>query len=78
MYDFYALLVIKNDSAWKTIVRIPNYFCENIQYRLLTDIIYTTEDILELGIFPIVAIVICVKYKGNKNSEAIVEISETE
>ena len=45
---------------------------------VLCMVIHTVWDILELGIFPIVAIVICVKYKGNKNSEAIVEISETE
>ena len=64
-------------TVWDILIRIPNYFCENIQYGLLTDIIYTTEDILELGIFPIVAIVICVKYKGNKNSEVSSEVTET-
>lgn len=72
------LLCMVIHTVWDILIRIPNYFCENTQYGLLTDIIYITADILELGIFPIVAIVICVKYKENRNSEAITEVSKTE
>lgn len=50
-------------AVWDIFVRIPNYFCVNIQEGALLDFIYIAQDVLELGIFPIIAVIICVRYK---------------
>lgn len=53
------------------VIRIRGNFCENIQYGMLTDVIYVAQDILELGVFPVVAILICVKNSSSARNEAV-------
>ena len=57
------LLCMIFHTIWDILVRIPGNFCENIQEGIILDFIYSTQDILNLGVFPLVAILICLKYK---------------
>lgn len=50
-------------AIWDIVVRIPGNFCENIMEGAVLDFIYISRDILELGVLPIVAIIICILYK---------------
>ena len=50
-------------AIWDIFVRIPGHFCENIQKGIILDFIYLAQDILNLGVFLLVAILICLKYK---------------
>lgn len=50
-------------AIWNIFVRIPGNFCENIQEGIILDFIYSAQDIINLGVFPFVAILICLKYK---------------
>lgn len=50
-------------AIWDIFVRIPGNFCENIQEGIILDFIYLAQDIINLGVFPLVAILICLKYK---------------
>ena len=50
-------------AIWDIFVRIPGNFCENIQEGIILDFIYLAQDIINLGVFPFVAILICLKYK---------------
>ena len=50
-------------TIWDIFVRIPGHFCENIPKRIILDFIYLAQDILNLGVFLLVAILICLKYK---------------
>lgn len=60
-------------AVWDVFVRIPNYFCVNIQEGALLDFIYIAQDVLEFGGFIIVAIIICIRYKP-KNEDLAAEI----
>lgn len=50
-------------AVWDIVVRIPNNFCENISEGAILNFIYIAQDVLELGIFPITAVIICILYK---------------
>lgn len=50
-------------AVWDIVVRIPGNFCENVSQGAVLNFIYISQDILELGVFPIVAIIICIWYK---------------
>ena len=50
-------------AAWDIIIRIPGSFCNNVDVTF-QNVANVVHDVLELGIFPIVAILICVTYKG--------------
>ncbi len=50
-------------AIWDIFVRIPSYFCDNIQEGIILNFIYLAQDVLNLGLFPLVAILICLKYK---------------
>lgn len=50
-------------AIWDIFVRIPGHFCENIPKGIILDFIYLAQDILNLGVFLLVAILICLKYK---------------
>jgi hypothetical protein len=50
-------------AIWDIFVRIPGNFCENIQEGIILDFIYLAQNIINLGVFPFVAILICLKYK---------------
>lgn len=47
-------------AVWDIVIRIPNHFCENVKEGAVLTFIRTAGDVLELGVFPIVAIIICV------------------
>lgn len=47
-------------AVWNIIVRIPGNFCEGINEGAVLNFIHVSQDILQLGIFPIVAIIICI------------------
>lgn len=57
------LLCMSLHAVWDIAIRIWDYFCVGINSGLMLTCIRTAEDIIELGIFPILAIVICIKYK---------------
>lgn len=50
-------------AVWDIFIRIPGYFAENINVGSVFGYIQTAQDIVELCIFPIVAILICIKWK---------------
>lgn len=55
-------------AVWDIIVRLPEGFYDG----MLTDtpmntFIATTEDILQLGIFPVISLIVCIVYKHNKS-----------
>lgn len=55
-------------AVWDIVIRIPGNFCEGIHEGAVLNFIYASQGILELGIFPIVAIIICIwKGKGYKS-----------
>lgn len=54
-------------AVWDIVIRIPGNFCEGISEGAVLNFIYVSQDILQLGIFPIVAIIICI-LKGQDNN----------
>ena len=54
-------------AVWDIVIRIPGNFCEDVKDGAVLNFIHVSEDILELGVFPIVAIIICVAYKSAKS-----------
>lgn len=53
-------------AVWDIVIRIPRNFCEDINGGAVLNFIYAAQDILELGVFPIVAIIICILYKNTR------------
>ena len=51
-------------AVWDIVIRIPRNFCEDISEGAVLDFIYISQDVLELGVFLIVAIIICILYKN--------------
>ncbi len=51
-------------AVWDIVIRIPRNFCEDISEGAALNFIYISQDVLELGVFPIVAIIICILYKN--------------
>lgn len=48
-------------AVWDIVIRIPGHFCEGqFQEGSVLTFIYVSQDILLLGVFPIVAIIICI------------------
>lgn len=63
-------------AAWDIIIRIPGYFCEGIREGAVTAFIYLSQDILLLGILPIIAVALCVaQNKANQAEEEILRHS---
>ena len=54
-------------ALWDIVIRIPRNFCEDISEGAVLDFIYISQDVLELGVFPIVAIIICILYKNRSD-----------
>lgn len=50
-------------AVWDILIRIPGHFCENISEGAVADFIYAAHDVLELGLFPIAAVIICIRRK---------------
>lgn len=59
-------------AVWDIVVRVPGCFCEGISEGAVLNFIYTSQDILELVVFPIVAIIICILYKPEHDETMIV------
>ena len=53
-------------AVWDIVIRVDRYFCMNIHEGFVLDFINVSQDILELGIFPLVAIAICIA-QGKRN-----------
>lgn len=61
------LLVMGIHAVWDIIIRIPGYFISEYNESVMLTGIYAGQDIIELGIMPIVAILICIfGYKEKK------------
>lgn len=65
------LLVMLIHTIWDIIVRIPDYFVADWSTGILLKIIYILQDIIQLGVFPITAILICIFAFGNESKEHI-------
>ncbi|MCF0130553.1 MAG: CPBP family intramembrane metalloprotease, partial [Pseudobutyrivibrio sp.] len=52
-------------AVWDIVIRIPGNFCENVKDGWVLTFINYSQDIIELGVFPLVATLICIKYKRN-------------
>ena len=52
-------------AVWDIVIRIPGNFCENVKDEWVLTFINYSQDIIELGVFPLVATLICIKYKRN-------------
>lgn len=50
-------------AIWDIVIRIPRNFCEDINEGAVLNFIYLSQDVLELGMFPIIAVIICILYK---------------
>lgn len=57
-------------AVWNIIIRIPGNFFEEIQEGTLSAFIYTSQDILLLGILPIISIIICVTHDKEARAES--------
>lgn len=53
-------------AVWDIVIRVPRNFCEDVIEGALLNFIYISQDIFELGVFPIVAIIICILYKPKR------------
>lgn len=60
-------------AVWDIVIRVPGNFCENVKEGLVLTFINIAKDVLQLGVFPIVAIIICVTYKSEKNEKSDVK-----
>lgn len=70
------LLCMVMHAVWDIIIRIPRYFCENIQNGAMVSFINISQDVLELAIFPLVAVLICVLWKQRDDDILTLEIEK--
>lgn len=64
LYSGNLLFCMILHTVWDIVIRIPRYFCENVSGPIL-NYISVFCDIIELGVFPIIAIAIClIPYKS--------------
>ena len=61
------LLVMGIYTIWDIVVKIPVYFISEYNKSAMLTGIYVGQDIIQLGIMPIVAILICIV--GDKGSQ---------
>ncbi|MDE6314656.1 MAG: CPBP family intramembrane metalloprotease [Lachnospiraceae bacterium] len=54
------LLVMFIHAIWDIVVRIPDYFMEGYREGILLNTVYVLQDIIQLAVFPIAAIGICI------------------
>lgn len=73
LYSESLLFCMILHTVWDIVIRIPNYFCDGLNEGVLLSSIYVMQDVLELAIFPIVAIVICIVYKPRVDYNNYVE-----
>lgn len=67
LYSENITLCMVFHAVWDIVVRIPGYFCKNIAEGAVLDFIYIAQDVLQLGVFPIMAVIICIVYKPSNN-----------
>ncbi len=67
LYSENIALCMGLHAVWDIFIRIPGHFCENINEGAVSAFINVAQDILELGVFPVVAVLVCIKYKHNKS-----------
>lgn len=57
------LLCMTMHAVWDIAIRVWDYFCVGLQQGVMLAGIRAAEDILQLAVMPVIAIVICVLYK---------------
>lgn len=57
-------------AIWDIIIRIPGNFCEGIQDGAILTFICESQDILLLGIFPIISVIICILSNNVERTES--------
>ena len=67
LYSENIVLCMGLHAVWDIFIRIPGHFCENINEGAVSAFINVAQDILELGVFLVVAVLVCIKYKHNKS-----------
>lgn len=75
LYSGNLLFCMILHTVWDIVIRVPQYFCENVSGEILK-FLYVSCDIIELGVFPIIAIVICIMLCKSELAEDTQQISE--
>lgn len=70
LYSGSLLFCMAIHAIWDIIIRIPNYFCTGLNDGTILTGIYAAEDIIQLVILPVLAILICVRYKESSEETA--------
>lgn len=63
LYSGNLLYCMGLHAVWDIIVKIPDYFCDGVSHGIMYQVINTTQDVISLGVLPVIAILICIKYK---------------
>ncbi|MBR1864129.1 MAG: CPBP family intramembrane metalloprotease [Ruminococcus sp.] len=72
------LLVMVIHAVWDIAVRVPNAFMMVPETGLAPEVIETVKDVIEFGIMPVAAILICIFYDKIYMKKAPVRIKESE
>ena len=64
-------------TLWDIIIRVPDYFIESDTGGILFGAISVCEDVTELGVLPVLAILICIygfgREKNNMIQKAVIQ-----
>lgn len=71
LYSENLLFCMSLHAVWDIVVKIPNYFCAGVNDGIILSGIHMTEDIIQLVILPVIAIVICVRYKETLSEDNV-------
>lgn len=63
LYSGNLLFCMAFHAIWDIVVKIPNYFCAGVNDGIILSGIHIAKDIIQLVILPVLAILICVRYK---------------
>lgn len=63
LYSGNLLFCMSLHAIWDIVVRIPNYFCVGVNDGIILSGICIAEDVIQLVILPVLALLICVRYK---------------
>lgn len=63
LYSGNLLFCMSLHAIWDIVVKIPDYFCAGVNEGVILSGIYIAEDIIQLVILPVLALIICVRYK---------------
>ena len=70
------LLVMGIHTIWDIVVKVPVYFISEYNKSAMLTGIYVEQDIIQLGIMPIVAILICIFIKKENKCWGGIEKAE--